>query len=83
MMEFAHKIDSGTRKVPELLLDTGRAIRFLLAHQASKAANARSHWMRWRSLLSRILRRISSSSGTSRSKVMLAGWKCLPSAWVM
>jgi hypothetical protein len=49
-------------------------------HQASKAAMDRSHCRRWRSFLSRTLRRTSSSRGSSRSKVMLAGWKCRGSA---
>ena len=53
------------------------------AHQASKAARERSHTMRWRSFLSRTFLRSSSSRGSSRSKVMLAGWKSFGSAWVM
>ena len=51
--------------------------------QASHAARARSHCILWRSFLSRIFFLSSSSRGTSRSKVMFAGWKRLDSAWVM
>src|SRR6201999_2886881 len=50
------------------------------APHASKAASARSHTMRWRSFLSRTFFRSSSSSGSSRSKVMLAGWNPFTSA---
>jgi len=47
--------------------------RSAFPNQASKAARDRSHWMRWRSFLSRTVLRSSSSSGSSRSKVTLAG----------
>ena len=45
----------------------------IVIHQASNAASARSQTMRWRSFLSRTFRRSTSSSGSNRSNVMLAG----------
>src|ERR1035438_8640511 len=43
------------------------------AHHASNAASASAQTIRWRSFLSRTFLRSSSSSGSSKSKVMLAG----------
>src|SRR5271170_5720836 len=50
------------------------------ASHSFHAVRARSHWSLWRSFLSRIFLRRSSSSGGRRSKVMLAGWNFFDSA---
>jgi hypothetical protein len=53
------------------------------AHHASNFSSARSHTIRCRSFLSRTFLRTSSSSGSSKSNVIFAGWKSFASACVM
>src|ERR1019366_6514934 len=47
------------------------------------SANALSQTNAWRCFLSRIRRRMASSSCINRSKVILAGWESFASAWEM
>src|SRR5947209_16426930 len=66
----------------KIKLGTATSVAMFAIH-CPNAFSALSQTVLWRNFLSRMRRRVLSSNCGSRSKVILAGWKFLASAWQM